>query len=409
MLLTKTREDISSTPIKDQIPVETKKEIEERGFSLYKWISPQEVKTSIQRDYLSILSTFWIWVGWWAIILSLFWWGFTPLSFGIFFWVLGAFYTIVLAYLVAVAIKRSISLTNSANVILTEKAVSIGGKIYNYENLDTNNKTIQKISEEFEEPLFGESKLEKKKWQLLENTMNSIGEAWGWAFRVLWNFDRGGRDSGQLIIFVIILWVLYTATMGIIYLSGLFFIWIFSLGITLFNRFLLRVSGHQVQRINDTFENIDNLSTSLISESNSLSNFLNEAGENNWQDGLLLKINKGIENINSSASESVDDSKRLRNLLENSPYKDIFNFWTYGNWVKSKIIAPLEKIYELLEKNTTILQKTIQELENQIADTKEASLSWPLELQKKRLESQREQFEKQRELITSYLEKLKTK
>lgn len=395
--------------LNENIPEKTKKEIEERGFSLYKWISPQEVKTSIQRDYLSILSTFWIWIGWGAILLSLFWWGFTPLSFGIFFWILGIFYTLVLIYLIAVAIKRSIILTNSANVILTEKAISIWGEILDYEKLNSNNKTIQKISSEFEEPLFAESNLEKKKWQLLENTMNSIGEAWGWVFKMLWDFDRGGRDSGQLVIFVVLLWILYTATMGIIYFSGLFFIWIFSLGITLFNKFLLRISGHQVQRINDTFENIDMLSNTLVDESTSLGNFLDEARKNNWQDGLLLKINKGIENINSSASESVDDSKHLRNLLEDSEYKDIFNFWTYGNWVKSKIIAPLEKIYELLEKNTTILQKTIQELENQITETKEASLSWPLELQKKRLQSQKQQFEKQKELISSYLEKLKTK
>jgi hypothetical protein len=41
-----------------KIPKEIEEKVQERGFYLYKWISPLEVKASIERDYLSILSKF---------------------------------------------------------------------------------------------------------------------------------------------------------------------------------------------------------------------------------------------------------------------------------------------------------------------------------------------------------------
>jgi len=40
-----------------QLPQEIQKSISERGFYLYEWISPDEVKMSIERDYLNILQT----------------------------------------------------------------------------------------------------------------------------------------------------------------------------------------------------------------------------------------------------------------------------------------------------------------------------------------------------------------
>jgi len=49
----KTRVDTPSTgPQIIHVPKAIKKDIEERGFHLYKWISPEEVKLSIERDFL---------------------------------------------------------------------------------------------------------------------------------------------------------------------------------------------------------------------------------------------------------------------------------------------------------------------------------------------------------------------
>jgi hypothetical protein len=53
-MLTRTREE-ETTPDVLHVPKNIKKDIEERGFHLYKWISPDEVKLSIERDFLKTL------------------------------------------------------------------------------------------------------------------------------------------------------------------------------------------------------------------------------------------------------------------------------------------------------------------------------------------------------------------
>lgn len=52
-MLTRTRE--TETPEVLHIPDAIKKDIQERGFHLYKWISPNEVKLSVEKDFLRVL------------------------------------------------------------------------------------------------------------------------------------------------------------------------------------------------------------------------------------------------------------------------------------------------------------------------------------------------------------------
>lgn len=70
-MLTRTR-TYENPEIAESIPLpltkEAKAEIDSKGFYLYKWISSPEVKASIQRDYLQILSKISIWIGLIAIL-----------------------------------------------------------------------------------------------------------------------------------------------------------------------------------------------------------------------------------------------------------------------------------------------------------------------------------------------------
>ncbi len=390
------------------IPENIQNNIKERWFHLYNWISPSEIKASIQRDYLKILSKVWIWIWGAAIIWALITGWLTPISLWIFFWILALSYGVILAYLSIISLKRSITLTNAANIVLTDTAISIDGEIIPYKDLEKHLWRIQEIWKEFDEPLFWESNLEKTKGDLLQETISSTWEAWGTWFKLLGNFDRwNGRDMWQIILIIIVLGLLYTSTMGIVYFAGLFFIWIFSLITSIINRFILRISWHKVQLINDKFEQIDTLSKSLDESSKNISSFLNEAKKNNWKDALLLKINDGIDNVNKATKDSLETSNELKSLLENSKYKDIFNFPLYGNWIKARIIIPLENIKELLEKNYLIIENTIKDIEKQMHSTSDSSLAWPLQLQKERLGMQKNQFEKQTKMIWDYLEKLK--
>lgn len=107
------------------------------------------------------------------------------------------------------------------------------------------------------------------------------------------------------------------------------------------------------------------------------------------------------------AENATNDTVKLRNLLESSQYKDIFNFVKYGNWIKTQVIEPIDDIYILLEKNKNTIDTTISELEEQISTTKDPSLQKPLTLQKDRLELQKENFETVMKMLEGYQEKLK--
>ncbi len=408
-MLTKTIPEENNTipPLPKEIPENIQKNIQERWFHLYNWITPNEVKASIQRDYLHILSKIGIWVWGIAIIWALITWGLSPLSFIVFFGILSIVYSLLLGYLSLIAIKRSMTLAKSANVVLTDKAMSLGWEIINYDELANHKDDIDKIADDFDEPLFWESNLEKTKGKLFRDTIDSVWEAWAMAFKFIGNMDGRWKDTWQLILFLVVLGALYSWTMAVVYFAGLFFIWIFSIFITFLNKMIMRVSWHTVQLINDRFESIDSYSNKLQTSSQNLSSLLSEASKNNWQENLSGKIKDGIDTINKDASNAINESKNLRWLLENSKYKEIFNFTTFWSWLKKKIINPLENILALLEKNKSLIESSISLLENQIKETPDSSLRWPLELQKRRFESQKEIFEKQILMIQGYLDKLR--
>lgn len=122
--------------------------------------------------------------------------------------------------------------------------------------------------------------------------------------------------------------------------------------------------------------------------------FLTEAKNANWTENLSTKINSSFLEINNLALNSTNLSIKLRKKLQNSDYKNIFNFTKYDSWLKKQIILPMENLIEVLEKNEKILKNNIKSIENQILQIEDSSLQKPLELQKIRLENQLENISK---------------
>jgi hypothetical protein len=71
-MFTRTRDQEETTPEVMRIPKNISKDIEERGFHLYKWISPDEVKLSIERDFLKTLKYIGAPLGILAVVLGFF-------------------------------------------------------------------------------------------------------------------------------------------------------------------------------------------------------------------------------------------------------------------------------------------------------------------------------------------------
>lgn len=194
--------------------------------------------------------------------------------------------------------------------------------------------------------------------------------------------------------------------MGLVYFIGIFFISLFGrIFAWLAHRYLLAVNNteHEIQT---RFAQIARASIALKSGQKQSVSLLTEAGRGEWIDSLSSRLRDSFAVISEMAGEATDQTVELRTLLENSKYKDIFNFVKYGNWIQGQVISPIEEIIVLLTKNRDTIMSTITALNTQIQETTDPSLQKPLIIQKDRLEMQMESIAPMIEMLEGYKKKL---
>ena len=365
-------------------PKKVQSDIEERGFHLYKWISPEEVKLSIERDFLATIKIVWIPLAVISILLGLI----SPLIFFVSVFI-GIFFMFL--YLGFLSLRRSSLLSKSAFVVLTDSSISLGGKIQKLSEISKLHPEISEVWETFEEDLFWESRLSWSKTRLGKEVMDQL--FWGYEkiFSGTNKFSRwfwNNSDDIRIVLALVWLYTLYVWIMASVYFVGVLFLWVFWKIITWVNTKFLIWSGNTVLKINDLFWKLDIASEDIKTEKHSLSQFLSEAEKNEWKDGLLLEINAWIKNINTLAQEAVISVLDLRNTITESKYKEMFSFKVYNNWIKKQIAKPLEQILELLENNLLLLRETEKDIHSQLENQNSVDHEWALKLSLQRIEMQ---------------------
>jgi len=387
-MFTRTREKNLDSPQTIRVPKNIQKDIQERGFHLYKWISPDEVKLSIERDFLRVLKFIWIPLAILSILFT-FVWGLNPLVFlfTIFIWMTGVF-----LYLLFLSVRRSRLLSKSAFVVMTDTSISLWWKVKKLSEVSELKDDIYKVSQTFEEDLFGESKLSSSKKWLMQEVMDQLFWWYSSIFNMLDGSSRisiwRSKDSAGWVMLILALYTAYIAIMASIYFIGVFFLLFLWKFFTWLNKAYLIKRWQSVIKINRIFWDLDNSSDKIKDQKNELKKLINRAQDNDWQDGLLLKIQAGIKSINSSAQSAVLEVLSLRNTITNSRYKDMFSFEVYNSWIKKQISKPLEDILVLLENSKQIISWSIQDINTEIKKTKKIEYVSVLKLQKKRLKMQ---------------------
>ncbi len=387
-----------------RIPKNITKDIQERWFHLYKWISPDEVKLSIERDFLRVLKVWGIPLAIFSVILT-FLSGLNPL---IFFASIFVGVSIMFLYLLFLSIKRSWLLTKSAFVVMTDSSISLWGKIHKLSDISGLKKDIDEVSETFEENLFEASRLQKSKKWLTHDVMEQL--FWGYKkIFSMWDnipWYRQSKNQVQFALITITLYTAYIAIMACVYFIGVLGLLIFGKILIWLNTRYLIYKGHSVIKINELFWDLDISSDTIKQQKNQLKNLLNQAYNNDWKDGLLLEINAGITNINNSAQKATLEFMNLKNEITKSQYSDMFRFKVYHTWIKKQISKPLEDILSLLEKNRDILQKSQEDIQEQLQNTKKIELQSVLKLQIKRIKIQLKELEKYIPLLKASISKL---
>lgn len=382
------------------------KTVKERGFYLYEWISSDELRMTLERDYLNI-------VRWASIPLAVIcaiagFIGFAGWPIGTILAVLGVlgiFYLIIGLILSIQFFYRSYLYTRGANVVITDDYFVSWANIMEQWDKKAVQKNFEKFEKIFDEPFLGESKLAEKKaiakTELFDNLKNI---AYGWWKILQWVWRS--RDSWWIVVVILVAGFLYAAMMGLVYFIGIFFIALFGRIFSWFAHQYLIAMSNTEHKIQTLFSDIQDSSDRLNTSKKDTVSLLSDASKNEWKENLSARLGESFELINTIANNTTDKSIKLRKILESSKYKDIFNFVKYGNWVKKQILEPIEEILLLLNKNSDTLRNTIFSLDSQIATTTDPSLQKPLILQQERLKMQVESFQRNINLLNSYREKL---
>ena len=162
---------------------------------------------------------------------------------------------------------------------------------------------------------------------------------------------------------IILAGILYSGMMGFVYFVGVFFVSIMAQLFSWFANKALLITHNTEHTIQSLFHEIYKASVRLKSEKQQSIALLTEAGQNEWVDNLSGKLQDSFKEVSDMAKLATDKSVDLRKELENSKYKDIFNFKKYDHWIKTQVLAPIEEILELLKNNRERIQKTIHEIE----------------------------------------------
>jgi hypothetical protein len=183
--------------------------------------------------------------------------------------------------------------------------------------------------------------------------------------------------------------------MALVYFAGVFFVSIMARVFSwLAHRALLAVNNteHEIQ----TLKSGQKQSISLLTE----------AGRGEWTNSLSSRLHDSFAVISEMAGKATNQTVELRDILESSRYRDIFNFVKYGNWIQGQVLSPIEEILTLLQKNHDTIYKTLLSLDSQISDNTDPSLQKPLIFQKERLEMQMESITPMIEMLEGYKERL---
>ncbi len=119
---------------------------------------------------------------------------------------------------------------------------------------------------------------------------------------------------------------------------------------------------HTIQSL---FGEIMKTSIGLKQEKKESISLLSEAGQNEWIENLSGRLSKSFEEINKMALEATNKSITLRRELEDSTYKDIFNFPKYDHWIKTQILSPIDELLILVTKNMQTIRDTLNSIDMQ--------------------------------------------
>ncbi len=339
---------------KKYVNPEIEADIQEKWFSVYNYISLDELLMTVQRDYLSILSV--INIPFWIISIII---GFINIGFLLGFLIF--VYWIIFISLCIKLVMRSYYFLKISDVVYTKKGIILGQSLYTYGDDTILVKKLWEYEWMFDEFLSKPSKIKQiirqKKTQLLDGSKRTGEKALDLVSN-LW------RDAWELAIPMMLSYAIYVALLYIFYYLGYFFWIVLFYGVNIFLKIILFFKKNTEVKIKQKIEGIEEnfivmkkIDTLL---SHKISNF------KDWEISSIAGfVEKNFSNFYWEILGVLEERKKLLKIIKDSEYKDFIDFEVLERYIKNNFNKPvkemvnmLSKFEKLLENNISLLKKT---------------------------------------------------
>ena len=333
---------------KDYLNQEIKEEIEKKGFSIYNYISLKELLLTVNKDYLWIINilTIPLFIFFIAIIYASFTDYFIPSVIIV--------YSLIFIYLIIKLLFRTYKFSQITNIIYTRKGLVIGNKIFHYEE----DEKLKNLLLDYEK-LLKPSKLSKNIKHLRQNIIKN--------FEKILDYISKDNKLDLIAFFILIIYGIGTIILYYIgFILGFFLFFLFSFFINLY----FKINKSTELKIKDNMTIIDN----KLKKLDEIYLLLNKQ-INSFQDGEISNLGKKIdkdmnifyENINTILTQK----SLLREIIEQSIYKDFIDFEYLSFYIKTQFNKPLNDVINLLNDYKLKVDNQIDEIENYLKNSNE--------------------------------------
>ena len=340
---------------KDYLNQEIKEEIEKKGFSIYNYISLKELLLTVNKDYLWIINilTIPLFIFFIAIIYASFTDYFIPSVIIV--------YSLIFIYLIIKLLFRTYKFSQITNILYTKKGLIIDNKIFHYEEDKELKDLLLNYEKIFDEYLSKPSRISENIKYLRKNIVNN--------FKKIFNFISGGeRGNGLPIAFIVL--VFYSITTFVLYyigfILGFFLFFIFSFFINLY----FKINKSTELKIKDNMTIIDNklkkLDEIYLLLSKQIGTFQNGEISN-----LSNKIDKDMNIFYENINNILTYQDNLKNIIEQSIYKDFIDFEYLAFYIKTQFNKPLNDVIKLMSDYKSKVDNQIDEIENYLKNSNE--------------------------------------
>lgn len=407
------KESIEKPTTSQIITPTVKNEVNQKWFSLYNWISFSELRQTVIIDYLSILAKINIPFGILFVltgVINYYMWRDGIQTFGLLY-VLAGGYLLTFTIMFWKMIQRSWIFLQISNVIFTDSHIWVGNQLVSLDNYESIRESIEEYGKIFHEQLGKESQINQKTKEFKDSlfgskSSNSWSSSSSW-FDDIWDLGSMGKEAGALILVILLLVGTYWLSLYVFYAIW----WIFAFTLSYFfvgiMKLIVFLQNKEEVKINKHFESLDNTSKSLQSSTDTLISFIQKNKEGDWTEKNEILI-KSMKDTLSLVYKGLSESKEIYKLLNNSKYKDVFNFKTFHNWVNLQITDPTRKLLELLITLGELTDKQMTHLTKQSVNTTDSQLKWQYDIQIERLRLVRSNLNVQIIEWTNLLEKLQS-